>query len=555
LRSLPGLKPRHYIFAILLAGAAAGCSGSGSAPAVSPRDTIAFNVSEDPHSLNPILAQSDDERQIAHLAFDMLLDVDPQGRQIPALALAVPTRGNGGISGDGRTVTYHLRRDVLWQDGQPFTSRDVAFTWRAIVAPRNNVPSTQGYDLIERIDTPDPYTAIVRLKRAWGPAVQTFFTYGVHPMPILPAHVFEVHGATGNSGAKAPALQTRALQDSGFDQHPIGTGPYVLESWERGARLIYRANPHYYRGAPRTRTLDVEEVPDTNTDLTLLRSRALDWSLLSPAQRMSLGPQTALDFAFAPFAGFGALAFNCRRPPFDDVRMRRAIAQAVDRGRLSAAITQDQYPVTDSDQPPFSWAYDSRARLPAYDPAAADAALDALGYRRGPDGMRERGGRALEIGFAVFPEGDTAVRTAEYVQAMLRERGITVNIKKVTLAHFYLPKSAGGLLMSGKFDIAYFAWRAGEDPDDSDIVTCAGPQNYAGYCDTGMDDLERLALARSDRDERLALYARIQQRLAADAPYLFLYAPRYGYAKVKGLGGFAPTPFSPTWNAWQWYKD
>ncbi len=528
------------ILVIWTACAAAGCSGSGNAPAASPRDTIAFNISEDPHSLNPILAQSDDERQIAHLAFDMLLDVDPQGRQIPALALDVPTRGNGGISSDGRAVTYHLRRGALWQDGQPFTSRDVRFTWRAIVDPRNDVPSTQGYDLIERIDTPDPYTAIVRLKSAWGPAVQTFFTYGVHPMPILPAHVFEVNGASGNSG---------------FDQHPVGTGPYLLESWERGAWLIYRANPHYYRGAPRTRTLDVEEVPDTNTDLALLRSGALDWSLLSPAQRMSLGRQTALGFAFAPFAGFGALAFNCRRPPFDDVRMRRAIAQAVDRGRLSAAITQGQYPVTDSDQPPFSWAYDARARLPSYDPAAADAALDALGYRRGADGMRERGGRALEIGFAVFPEGDTAVRTAEYVQAMLRERGITVNIKKITLAHFYLPKSAGGLLMSGKFDLAYFAWRAGEDPDDSDIVTCAGPQNYAGYCDTGMDELEHLALARSDRDERRALYARVQQRLAADVPYLFLYAPRYGYAQVKRLRGLSPTPFSATWNTWQWYKN
>lgn len=525
--------------ASVLAGVACGRSTNAGAA----RDVISFNVSEDPHSLNPILAQSDDERQIAHLAFDMLLDVDPNGRQIPALARDVPTNANGGVSVDGRTITYHLRRGVYWQDGVAFTSRDVRFTWQAIVEPRNDVPSTHGYDLIAAVDTPDDYTAVVHLKRAWGPAVQTLFTYGVHPMPILPAHLFKT------SGAKAPALQT-----SEFNLHPVGTGAFVLDSWERGTRLVYRANPHYYRGSPRARTLVVEEVPDINTDLTLLRSGELDWSLLSPAQRLSLGNPATLTFDFAPFAGFGALAFNCRRPPFDDVRMRRALTQAIDRPKLSSAITQGQYPVTDSDQPPFSWAYDPGARLPAYDPAAADTALDALGYARGPDGMRTRGGRPLEVGFAVFPEGDTAVRTAEYVQAMLHARGIAVTIKKVTLAHFYLPKSVGGLLMSGKYDMAYFAWRAGEDPDDSDIVTCAGPQNYAGYCDPALDRLENLALTRTDRRERRALYSRIQRQLAADIPYVFLYAPRYGYARVKNLRGFAPTPFSPTWNAWQWYK-
>ncbi|HLN47375.1 MAG TPA: ABC transporter substrate-binding protein, partial [Magnetospirillaceae bacterium] len=150
-----------------------------------PRTSLTFNVSEDPHSLNPILARSDDERQLAHLSFDMLLDVDTRGSATPALALVVPTVANGGVSADGRRITYHLRRDVRWQDGAPFTSRDVRFTWRAIMDPRNAVASTRGYDLIESIDTPDPYTAVVHLKQAWAPAVLTLFTYGANPMPIV----------------------------------------------------------------------------------------------------------------------------------------------------------------------------------------------------------------------------------------------------------------------------------------------------------------------------------------------------------------------------------
>ena len=147
---------------------------------------VSFNVSEEPHSLNPLLARSDDERQLAHLAFDMLLDVDSRGRQVPDLAVAVPTVANGGVSSDGLTIVYHLRGGVRWQDGAPFSSRDVRFTWLAIVDPRNQIPSARGYDTIESIETPAPLTAVVRLKRRWAPAVATFFTYGTAPMPIVP---------------------------------------------------------------------------------------------------------------------------------------------------------------------------------------------------------------------------------------------------------------------------------------------------------------------------------------------------------------------------------
>jgi peptide/nickel transport system substrate-binding protein len=234
--------------------------------------------------------------------------------------------------------------------------------------------------------------------------------------------------------------------------------------------------------------------------------------------------------------------------------MRRAIAQSIDRRRLSDAITRGQYPVTDSDQPPFSWAYDPTARLPGYDPTAADRALDMLGWKRQADGVRAKDGRRLEIVFAVFPEGDTAVRTAVYVQQMLAARGIDVTIKKVTLAQFYLPAALGGLLMSGKYDVAYFAWRTGEDPDDSDLVTCSGVSNYAGYCSSTLDALELRALATPDQSRRRALYSQIQQTLARDIPYLYLYAPTYGYAVENQLHGFEPTPFSPTSDSWRWQR-
>ncbi len=502
--------------------------------------TVAFNLSEDPHSLDPILAQTDDEHQVARLMFDVLLDVDDRGNLVPSLAVTVPTIANGGVSADGTTITYHLRRGVRWQDGAPFTSRDVRFTWQAIVDPRNDVPSTHGYDLIEAIDTPDAETAVVHLRRPWAPAVATFFTYGTTPMEIIPAHVLEGRGP---------------LRESDFNVHPIGTGPFELTSWTRGEGLTFVANARYFRGAPSARGVWAREVPDTNTDLIMLQGGQLDWSLLSPVQRMALGPNTTLKIIYAPFAGFGAIAFDCRKPPLDDVRMRQTIVMSLDRARMSAGITHGQYPVTDSDQPPFSWAYDASAKLPRFDPAAADKELDALGWIRGRDGVRRnRNGTPLSLVFVTFPEGDTAVRTAEYAQEMLRDRGIDVEVKKISVAQFYLPKSAGGLLLGGDYDMAYIAWRSGADPDDSGIVTCTGVANFAGYCSADVDALERRALDTASQPDRRALYSRIQHILARDVPYDFLYAPRYGYAEQPSMLGLRPSPFSPTWNAWQWVK-
>jgi peptide/nickel transport system substrate-binding protein len=538
------MKNMFAIVALLLALSSAGCarepqtlaSRSGS-PANGA--AIVFNISEDPHSLDPILAQNDDEHQVARLMFDLLLDVDDQGRLIPALATAVPTRANGGVSADGRTIVYRLRRGVVWQDGAPFTSRDIRFTWQAIVDKRNDVPSTHGYDLITSINTPDALTAVIHLRHAWAPAVATFFTYGATPMEIVPAHLLERSGS---------------LRGSTFDQRPVGTGPFILTSWKRGEELTFVRNVHYFRGVPRARSVVAREVPDINTDLVMLRAGQLDWSLLSPAQRLALGPDSKLKIVYAPFAGFGAITFNCRKPPFNDVRVRRAVAMAINRRRLSDGITSGQYPVTDSDQPVFSWAYDPTARLPAFDPVGADRTFDALGWPRGPDGMRRRHGELLTFDFVTFPEGDTAVRTAEYVQAMLRERGINVDVKKVSLSQFYLPKTEGGLLLSGTFDMAYIAWRTGADPDDSNIVTCGGVSNYAGYCNAQVDALESQALTATRLPARKQLYSLIQHSLATDVPYDFLYAPKYGFAAQPGLTGLRPSPFSPTWNAWQWSK-
>ncbi|BDE08042.1 peptide-binding protein [Vulcanimicrobium alpinum] len=501
-----------------------------------------FALAADPQTLDPLFAHVDAnsvEQQVARLAFEPFIDVDERGRAIPILLDRIPTAANGGISRDGRTIVYHLRRGVRWSDGAPVDAHDVVWTLHAILDDRNPVRSRAGYDRVARVEAVDPHTVRVTLKNAWAPAVATLFSYGVAPQYVLPAHLLE----------KEPSLATSA-----FGAHPVGNGPYRLVSWSRGERLIYEPNPTYWRGAPRASRLDLRVVPDPNTNFTLMRSGELDWNLFSPAQRETLGAPGGIAFRTVPLTLIAGIAINTAHAPLDDARVRRAIAAAIDRGAISRKITFGRYPVVDTAQPLGSWARDPSVHEPAFDPAAADRLLDAAGWRRGADGMRAKRGVALALTYVQFPESQTGVRVATLVQSELKARGMNVTIKSLSNAQLFLPKSQGGTLATGAFDLAYVPWPMGADPDDSFLLTCAGSGNVMRWCDPAVDALEARALVAPDRAERKLLYAQIERRVADAVPIVYLFNPSYSYAYRTTLRNFSPNAFNPTWNAYAWSR-
>jgi peptide/nickel transport system substrate-binding protein len=523
--------------AILLATSAVapGCHGGTRAQS----GVVRFDLAADPRTLNPLFLTPDAssvEQQVARLAFEPFIDLDARGRPVPALLRRIPTRANGDLSADGRTIRYRLRPGVGWSDGQPVTSRDVLFTLRAILDPRNPVRSQEGYDLIDRATAPDAATVIFHLKRAWAPAVMTYFSYGFSPQFVLPAHVLQ---------------RESPLARAAFNAAPtVGDGPYRFAWWKRGEELRYIANSRYWRGRPAVPVLRARVVPDPSTNLLLLQSGELEWNLVAPAQLAVLRGTPAVRFVTVPTAVVAGLAFNTAHPPLDDLRVRRALAMSVDRGAVSRKITLGIYPVTDMLQPKFSWAYDPSVREPRYDPVGADRLLDAAGWPRGSDGMRRRNGTRFHLAYVQFPESTTGVRVAAAVQAALRERGIDVSIKAVSNAQLFLPHS--GVLASGTFDLAYVPWTMGADPDDSSVLACRAPSNYMRWCDAQVDGLERAALRATDQRLRKRLYARIGSIVARNVPILYLFNAQYVYAYREKLHGFAPNAFLPTWNAYRW---
>src|SRR5947209_16640581 len=167
---------------------------------------------------------------LASLAFDELVTLDDKQHEVPDLAAEVPTLQNGGIAKDGKTVTYHLRSNVKWQDGAPFSSADVKFTWQLVMNPRNNVESRRGYDAVATVDTPDVNTVVFHLKHPFAPFVDTVFGESDTAYRILPKHLLATYPD---------------INQIPFNSQPVGTGPFRVVKWIRGDRIEDVANANY----------------------------------------------------------------------------------------------------------------------------------------------------------------------------------------------------------------------------------------------------------------------------------------------------------------------
>jgi peptide/nickel transport system substrate-binding protein len=527
-----------WLTIILLACSIAGIASCAGPARQAPANRIRFDLAADPRNLNPLFGNPDAasvEQQLGRLSFEPFIDLDAAGRPVPALLQAIPSRANGGLSADGRTIRYRLR-PMAWSDGTPVEADDVLFTLRAILDPRNPVRSREGYELIDRAVATGAHGVLFHLRRAWAPAVMTYFSYGFSPQFVLPAHVLRSESS---------------LARAAFDSAPtVADGPYRFVSWRRGEGLRYAANPRYWRGRPAVAELAIRTIPDPSTNLLLLQSGELDWNLVAPAQMALVRANPEIRFVTVPTAVVAGLAFNTAHPPLDDVTMRRAIAMSIDRPAISRKITLGLYPVTDMIQPRFSWAFDRRVREPAYDPGRADRLFDDAGWRRGADGLRRRNGVVLRLVYLQFPESTTGVRVATAVQAALRERGVDVVVKSVSNAQLFLPHT--GVLAAGNFDLAYVPWTMGADPDDSSVLRCGAQSNYMRWCNRDVERLEGRALAASDHSRRKRLYGEIGTIVAAQVPILYLFNADYVYAYRTRLHGFAPNAFLPTWNAAGW---
>ncbi len=480
----------------------------------------------------PLLSQSIPDNEILRLIYDPLIACDRAGNAVPALAAVVPARANGGISRDGLTVTYHLRRGVRWHDGTPFTSADVAASFRAVMEPRSVVQSRHGYDAIARVETPDTYTVRFRLKRAFAPFVGTVFAESDAPYYLAPAHL----------------LRDGPLTQSSLNAAPVGTGPYRAVRWSRGDRLELAANESYWNGKPSIARITLRFIADENTQLVGLRSGDLD-GVLGMSANAAAQARTIphVRVATAPLNAYWGVMMNNGRGPAADVRVRRALAEAIDARSFRDNVTHGFYAPVIADLPPVLWAADRTLRPIRHDVADARRLLASAGY--GP-------AHPLALDLAILQSSQTHRVEAVALQGQLAALGVDVRIRPYLGNVFDAPPSEGGILTRGRYDLAFYGWYAGMDPDDSGQFLCdqRPPSGYdhSFYCSAEMDAAQRDALSSYDQAARKRAYSRIEALLLRDVPIHFLGSPVAISALRDDVGGFSPTLVTQTANAQRW---
>ncbi len=492
---------------------------------------LRYATGEDISSLNPHLAQQTTLGLMASLTMAWLIKWDQHNNAIPELAVAVPSKQNGGVSKDGLTITYHLRKGVKWSDGVPFNADDVVFSTQVVLNKANNEVSRLGWDRILKADEPDKYTVVYHLSKPYSPFVETFFSSaGANPC-VLPKHLL--------SGL--PNINTAP-----YNALPIGIGPFKYQRWDRASQVVMVPNPLYFRGAPKLQKIVFKIIQDRNTILTELQAKALDLWYPVPGNYLARA-QAIPGFTIVrqPAYTFNHMDFNIVRPKVADPIVRQALRLALDRATIRHKIAHDVGYLQEEPASHTAPYFDANIKMTPFDIAQANALLDKNGWVRGADGIRAKNGVRLDNLEFVTATGtpDTDLQI-ELIRSWWKQIGVSFLVKHYPAPMLFEPVESGGIVYGGKWDIIIFAW--GLDPigDFSTIYGCnsfppAG-QNDMRWCNQKANQAMLDLYTQYDQAGRNKDDAIMMEQLAADVPTIVTNAREDIYVVNRDLHNFRP---------------
>ncbi|WP_035986804.1 peptide ABC transporter substrate-binding protein [Leptolyngbya sp. KIOST-1] len=538
-----------------------------AAPERDPQ-TLRLLYSRSAVTLNPHLATGFQDFEAARIVYEPLASYNQAGELVPFLADDIPSLENGGVAADGTSVTWTLRPDVTWSDGEPFTADDVVFTFEFIRNPVVAAATAQYYEGVERVEAIDNYTVKITFATP-NPAWSVPFTGQIGL--ILPRHIFEEHNGPNARDALA-------------NLQPVGTGPYQAVGFESGT-VIYEPNPSYWGGRPGFQRVELvgglapyaaaREVLQTN-EADFAHNLQVEAEALSQLETDASGhvshlfgsqvERIMLNFAhpFARTEEGERSSPQIPHPYFSDLRVRQAINLAIDRDTIAKTLYGTAgKPTAQLLVAPLD--YQSEAIAYTYDLERAKALLDEAGWvDTNGDGLREKDGMALEVLFqaAVNP---VRQKTQAIVSESLTELGVDVQIARVRMDEFFSadPKDTGSL---NHFFADMQVYSIGnESPDPSTYMgwwTCAKmasqanqwqEPNNARYCNPEYDRLWAEARQELDPDRRAELFQQMNELLAADVAVIPVVHRAMTNAVSDRLTNVEFTPWdASTWAIKDW---
>ncbi len=488
--------------ALFLAGAAPGVPASAAEP--KPGGTLVVAGGAGLRHLNPAV-QSGAHAGIGVQLFAGLVRVDDRFRPRPYLA------ERWEVSEDGRSYTFHLAPDARFHDGTPVTSDDVAFS--LAIVKENHPFGVAMFDAVERVDTPGPHTAVIRLGKPHPALLQSLVPL---LMPVIPKHVF-------GDGRDPKTHPMNAM--------PVGSGPFRFKEWARGQHVIMERNDDFFiEGLPLLDRIVVRFFRHPSMRMLALESGEVDYYPFAGLRFRDVPRITdSPDFRVST-RGYEAMGpvnyveFNLRERPFDDLRVRRAVAYAIDQDflvdRLHSGLPRPGYgPLHHSS--PF---YSDRLNTYPVDLGLARRLLDEAGYARNEEGVRFR----VTLDYPPM-HADSLTTGADYIRLQLRKVGIAVDLR----APADFPSWAQRI---ASWDYQFTMNTHWTYPDPvigvHRIYLCANIRktiwsNTQGYCNPEVDALLREAGSTLEFDKRKTLYGRFQRIVNEELPLYFINEEPY----------------------------
>ena len=528
---MTGSGRRARLVAAVLGLALAACGATADAP----KHDVRVVLYSDPSSLSLIGNTDQNSAQIASVISDGLVSYDVAGRYVPMVARSWE------LTPDGKTLTFHLRDGVKWQDGRPVTSKDVAFTVRKIRDPAAQARSWVSYFAdVTSVETPDDATVVVHYSRSYADALEPW------RVPLIPEHI---------AGKDADFLS------GAFARHPVGCGPFRFVSFAPGQSVVLEPFEGYWGGPPKIGRLIIKIVGAERTGYEALLLGDVDLMAVTPdLWKESLSSPGAARLARFVYYRLNVWKVDWNQtaavPYFHDSRVREALVMALDREKFATAVIAGlARPAVSSYLPENPWSDPSIKPIP-FDPKASAELLDVSGWRLVPGrSIRQKDGRPLAFTLLLAAGSQELVdRVAAWMQQSLAAVNVDMKIEKVEWKVFQQRRKAHA------FEAAMAAVNVDPTPDQYDLYHSAAANNgfnYGGFSDAEVDRLLEQGRSTIDSSARRVIYQKLQRRLREVEPigFLFQFAqpvlrdPRLAGVEASSMGLFQ---FAPGPRAWHW---
>lgn len=467
-------------------------------------------------TLNPFLNNNERVKQILNLSLEGLVTINEMLKAVPQLAV------NWDISGN--VIKFYLNKDVKWQDGKPFTSLDVKFTFDGFLDKNSTSPYKDIItNYVSSYKTNGDYEFDISLKKPVANPVM-FFTF-----PIMAEHQFK---------DKADILNKDII--------PIGTGPYKISLYNINREVVFEKNSYYRKQPPHINNIIFKIVPDENASITSFQSREGDFTFVSDIDWDKYKENPDVNVYKYITQNYVFLAINHKNSALNDINVRRAFSFGINIDKILKEIYFNHGIKSQIAIRPDSWLWDNNLKSNEFDYKLSDKILENSGWILN-NGIRNNQKINLVFNLAVNSNSPDLIKTAQYIKNDLNNIGIQINI---------IPKKWDDLVKSvysGNYDIALMEWHLAYNQDLSSELMTNASDNFMLYSDPQLDNIYNSIFNSNNEKDLKMYYHKLESFLMYNQPFIGLFYKDSAVMAYNNIININPISFDIFNNIENWF--